>query len=111
MLTLFCTTLRRCALMLSSATLSRCSPVLMLSPATLRGRSFMLVLSALHRCSLMSMSGFSYFFGQVRRDPLDAKGLYPWHDDWGRGSRKGTGRVFAADHHRIIPCEQGTDTQ
>jgi hypothetical protein len=60
--------------------------MLMVSRATLGGRSLMLVLSALRRCSLMLMSGFGSFFGQVRRDGLDAKGLDPWHYDWRRGS-------------------------
>ncbi len=63
MLTLSWTTLRRRGLMPSFATLSRRSPVLMLSPVTLSGRSFTLVLSALRRCSLTSVSGFGTFFG------------------------------------------------
>ena len=98
-------------LVLSRPTLGRNGPVLMLSCATLGGLSLMIVLSALRRRSLMLMGGFGSFFGQVRRDGLDAKGLDSWHYDWRRGSRKGTGGVFAADHHSVIPCQQGADTQ
>jgi hypothetical protein len=85
--------------------------MLMLSRATPGGRRLMLVLSALRRCSLMLMSGFAPFFCQIRRDGLDAKRLNPWHYDWRRGVSRWTGRVFAADHHSVIRCQQGADTQ
>ena len=113
--------------MLSCTGLDRCRLMLMLSCATPRRRRLMLVLcrTALSRCSLMLMlccaslggcglmltSGFGTFFSQVRRDGLDAKGVDRRHHDWRRGSSKRTGGVVARDHHRVIPCQQGTDTQ
>jgi hypothetical protein len=71
----------------------------------------MLCRAALGRRRLMLMSRLGCFFGQVRRDALDAKGLDRRHHDWRRGSSKRTSRVVTGDHHRVIPCEQGTDTQ
>jgi hypothetical protein len=80
--------------MLCRTSLGRSAPMLMLSRASLGGRCSMLVFCALRRC-----------------DGLDPQGLDLRHYDWRCGWRKGTGRVVAADHHDIIPCQQGADTQ
>jgi hypothetical protein len=98
-------------LMLSRIGLARSGAVLMLFRTLFGGRGLMLVLFALRRRSLMLMRGFGSFFGQVRRDGFDAKGLDPGYFDWWCGPGKGTGRVFAANHHGTIPCPQGADTQ
>lgn len=98
--------------MLSRATLGGRRLMLMFR-TSFGGRRVMLMLSctAIRRCRLMLTSGFASFFGQVRRRSLDAKGLDPRHHDWRRGSSKRTGRVVTRDHHGIIPCQQGADTQ
>jgi hypothetical protein len=111
---LSCAAPSRCSLMLMWCRASlRSRPVLMSSRSPLGDHSLMLVFSrtALRRCSLMLMSRFGSYFGRVRRDGLDPQGPGPRHHDWRCGWRKGTGGVVAGDHHHVIPCKQGTDTQ
>ncbi len=99
--------------MLLCITLCRRSLMLML-PRTTAARGGLTPMSsrtALGRRELMLMSGLGFFFGQVRRDALDAKGTDRRHYDWRRGSSKGAGGVIVGDLHRVIAWQQKTQTQ
>lgn len=76
-----------------------------------RGLMTMLSRTAFGRRGLVLMSGLGSFFGQVRRDALDAKSLDRRYRDWRRGSGKRAGRVVVGDHHRVIAWQQKTEAQ
>src|SRR5262249_20078032 len=99
-------------LMLSGAPFSGCGMMLMLSCTAFSRRGLMMLLprTALARRRLALMRGWTSFFGQVRRDDLDAKGLDRGNHNGWCGSRKETGGVIAGNHHCIFPCQKGADT-
>jgi len=80
----------------------------MLSAAFVR-RRLLLILSciALSRPRLLLlMSRAAFFFGQVRPDARDPKGLDSWYHNCWPGLGKRTGRMVTGNHYRVAPYQK-----